>query len=632
MAVVDIETDGLRGDVTKIHVLSYTLDGEDPTSLFDYDEMREFLQERKWIAGHDFIRYDKPVLEEILGIRIRATIYDTLPLSWYLNYDRPKHGLESFGEDFGVPKPKVTDWKNLTPEEYAHRCEEDVKINWLLFKDLTKRLKLLYKDRSEMDRFWKYLGFKMECASYQIGAGWRVDMPKVLKHIEELTKAKAEKVEELADVMPRVQIIKRKSPPKNPFKKDGTPSAHGQAWFELLDEMGYDRTYDGEVEVVTGDKRANPGSSDQVKKWLYDLGWQPCTFDYKKNDDGTERRIPQVRDDGELSASVKLLIEDNPAVAVLDGLTVINHRLGIFQNFADPKYVTEYEDGWYLKAEVAGLTNTLRFKHANPLVNLPGVDKPWGAEIRGSLIAPEGHILCGADMVSLESTTKRHFMYPYDPEYVEAMSQPGFDEHLDLATFAGAVSSDDLAIYNENKKKDDLSDNLAGIVKHVAGVRKAYKVTNYSAIYGVGPPKLSRTLGLPVPQCAKLLEAYWQRNWSVKKVMEAQKVRKINGQMWLLNPVSGFYYSLRFEKDIFSTLNQGTGVYCFDSWMAQCWVKGLKAIGQFHDEGIWAIPEGSEDETKQKMEDAIHAVNEKLQLNVPLGVDAQFGKDYAEVH
>jgi hypothetical protein len=35
--------------------------------------------------------------------------------------------------------------------------------------------------------------------------------------------------------------------------------------------------------------------------------------------------------------------------------------------------------------------------------------------------------------------------------------------------------------------------------------------------------------------------------------------------MWLYNPVSKFWYSAIY-KDIFSTLNQGTGVYCFDTW------------------------------------------------------------------
>ena len=85
-----------------------------------------------------------------------------------------------------------------------------------------------------------------------------------------------------------------------------------------------------------------------------------------------------------------------------------------------------------------------------PLVNLPGVDKPWGKEIRGCLIAPEGYTLCGSDMVSLEDTTKRHYMQPLDPDYVAEMSLDGFDPHLSLAVFAGAITQAEYDFYVEN--------------------------------------------------------------------------------------------------------------------------------------------------------------------------------------
>ena len=147
-----------------------------------------------------------------------------------------------------------------------------------------------------------------------------------------------------------------------------------------------------------------------------------------------------------------------------------------------------------MKAEIDGLTNTLRFKHKKPLVNLPGVDRPWGKEVRGCLTAPQGYVLCGADMTSLEDTCKRHYMHPYDPAYVFEMSQDGFDPHLDLAKHAGAVSQDDIDAYNQGNKPE------------LKALRKNYKVVNYSATYGVGAAKLSRTTGLPAHECQALLD------------------------------------------------------------------------------------------------------------------------------
>ena len=65
-------------------------------------------------------------------------------LSWHLNTKRSVHGLDSFFEDFGVAKPKIDDWENLTYEEYRHRCEVDVEINHLLWRDFMLRLTEMY--------------------------------------------------------------------------------------------------------------------------------------------------------------------------------------------------------------------------------------------------------------------------------------------------------------------------------------------------------------------------------------------------------------------------------------------------------------------------------------------------------
>ena len=42
--------------------------------------------------------------------------------------------------------------------------------------------------------------------------------------------------------------------------------------------------------------------------------------------------------------------------------------------------------------------------------------------------------------------------------------------------------------------------------------------------------------------------------------------------------------------------------------------------------------EGEEEDTENKMQTAIDLLNDELQLNVPLGIDVQFGKTYADVH
>lgn len=624
MIVFDCETDGFLEEATKIHVLSFTRDGKTYHSLSDYQDMKKLLAEEKILVGHNIVRFDVPVLEKILGIKIKSKLYDTLPMSWVINTDRPKHGLESFGEDFSVPKPVVEDWNNLSYEEYKYRCEEDVKINWLLWQNLIKRFKLVYgNEKMLMDQFFQYLTFKMKCAAMAEQSGWRLDKPLVERSLATLTQQQEEKVEELRAHMPKVPRYSTKKRPEQIYKKDGSLTKKAEEWFELLDSLGLDRTHEENLKVVRDYVDPNPNSSDQVKAWLFSLGWAPCTFDYKKNEDGTERRVPQVRKDGDLAPSVKLLIDDNPGVGVLDGLTVIQHRKSIFEG------MLESEVGGYVQAQIDGLTNTLRFKHKKPLVNLPGVDKPWGKEIRGALIAPEGTVLCGADMVSLESTTKRHFIYPYDPDYVAEMSVPGFDEHLDLAVKAGYLTSDDYDFYTQ-ADEDNVSDK--GRFKSIKSVRKKFKPVNYSSVYGVGKVKLARTTGMSEQEAQLMLDAYWSRNWAVKAFAGDQQVKTVGGQMWVRNPVNKYWYTLRYEKDIFSTLNQGTGAYCFDQWVAYYLTQRPNIVGQFHDESINVVKKGEEKQHEHVLKWAIRKVNEKLKLNIDLDVDVQFGNRYSEIH
>ena len=340
-------------------------------------------------------------------------------------------------------------------------------------------------------RYIEYLNFKMQCAADQEELRWKVDVPKAKALLEELETIEKEKHAELTKAMPKKVIFKAVNRPAEDgkWKKDGSMSVK---WVKF-EEKRKANCQPEDVQtfnVIVGYEDGNPGSHVQVKDWLYSLGWQPCTFKY---DDG--RAIPQVREEGELTDSVVRLAEVDPAVSVLEGLSIVQHRMTVVKGFLEALD----EDG-YVFAGTHGFTNTLRFKHVKPLANLPGVDKAYGKEIRGLLIAPEGYVLCGSDMDSLEQNTKMHYMTPYDPEYVDTQQTEGFDAHLDLAKFAGAVTQEDIDQHNKT-----------GSLK---GLRKNYKVTNYSATYGIKPLGLSRRGGFSVADAEKLLTAFWERNWA----------------------------------------------------------------------------------------------------------------------
>ena len=277
--VWDCETDGLLNEMTKIHVISwYDLDTKESGHTHDYKEMREFIRGASELVGHNIIRFDIPAVEKLLDIKVTARLIDTLALSWYINHGRMKHGLEGYGEEYGVPKPVIKDWNSLTPQEYAHRCNEDVKINNRLWRDLGLKLNKLYKDTPEdKDRLIDYLSFKLECAQEQEELQWKLDVPKAQAAYDEISRLKEEKVEQLADAMPKRILERMAAKPKVMHKKDGELSSHGEKWVALCKEYKQPVTTIG-FKVKTGEERGNPNSNDQVKDWLRSLGWEPRTF------------------------------------------------------------------------------------------------------------------------------------------------------------------------------------------------------------------------------------------------------------------------------------------------------------------------------------------------------------------
>ena len=620
MYIFDIEADSL--DATKIHCVSYVEVGKKIKTLTTYKEMRKFFLSADVLIGHNIMRYDGPTIERILGIKTKAKMVDTLALSWYIYINRPKHGLETFGVDYDRPKLQIDDWENLPLEDYIARCERDVDINTCLWKDQYKFLTRLYESEEEAWRLIDYLSHKMHCATLQEASRWKLNKKKCKKGSKELTLIKESKTLDLIKVMPKVPKYTKRNKPKKPFKQDGTMSEAGKRWFKLVKDQNLpdDAT---DTKEITSYEEPKPSSPAQLKELLFSLGWQPDEFKYinkKREDGGGVRKIPQINTQvpGKwgLSESVKRVVERNPEVEPIDGLSVVTHRLGILNTFL------EVEKDGYVMAEIQGLTNTLRFKHAVCL-NLPGVASPYGELVRGCLIAPKGYELCGSDKSSLEDKVKQHYLYDYDPEYVKEMQTPGYDPHTALAVANKAITAE---------QEQGYKDELPKLKALVGAIRRVYKTTNYACQYGASGFKIGLSAGISKAKGDLLHAAYWKKNWAINEVADACITKVCGGSKWLYNPVSKLWYSLRHDKDRFSTLCQGTGVFCFDTWVKHVLAMREQLTAQFHDEIVLTIRKGFRKQCKKLLKKAVKRTNKELNLNVKLSVDVQFGSSYAEIH
>jgi DNA polymerase I-like protein with 3'-5' exonuclease and polymerase domains len=178
----------------------------------------------------------------------------------------------------------------------------------------------------------------------------------------------------------------------------------------------------------------------------------------------------------------------------------------------------------------------------------------------------------------------------------------------------------------------------AKLFKRIDEIRAVGKSTNYACQYGAGVATIARTAKVSTAVAKKLHAAYHQMNWSIAKIAKMMVVKKTDFGDWQINPINKMWYSLRSDKDRFSTLIQGTGAYILDLWLYHCEKIAKKRgmhwvlVGQFHDELIIELDDDKEQEYYSVVEDGLKAVNDQLKLNRELACDIKFGDRYSDIH
>lgn len=637
VCAADIESTGLLEQMKKqanprLHNFGYIDTATNEEVVMEWTErkrIQDFLDSGPTLVMHNGATFDFEALR-FLGYDVsKCVLIDTLYISWYLRPRQLTHGLEGYGEEFGVEKPKIDDWENQTQEEYNNRVLEDCKIQHRLWEHQYSQLLKIYKTPQEVKRFVEFLMTKAHQQVIQQRTRWKLNTPKAHAFRDSLAPLIAEKEAALEASMPRVPIYEIKERPKKFFKKDGTLSTLGLKWKAICDANGLDWT-DNEIKikVLKGYKQPSATSHVQVKDWLFSLGWKPQTYKFVRNKEtGETRQIPQITtkdddDNPDICQSVKDLAEENPGKGIehLIGLGVYRHRLTVVNGF-----LRDVDEDGFLTARCGGLTNTLRLKHRE-LVNLPSLRVFGGKELRELLESfDESYESLGSDLCSLEDRCKHHFQWQYDPEYVKKQLADDYDAHLALGVMGGFITE---------KQSDDHKKKIAKVHQ-----RPMFKSTNYACQYGAGIPTVARTAKCDLQTGARLHKAYWDLNWSIKEIAANTTVKIVDGQMWQQNPVNGFWYSLRTEKDRFSTLCQGTGAYVFDIWCNNIikicnerWGRDPMLCGQFHDELILQVKKGNRDLWTQILKEAMHRTNKMLKLNRDCDCDVQFGDNYSEIH
>lgn len=407
--VFDIETDGL--DATKIWCLVMKdIDSGRIMRYTDHSNKYEgniehglaMLKNAELLVAHNGIGFDALMILKIYGIDLYdKKFFDTWIASQVLNYRRPhKHGLAGWGAHLKYPKLDYDDWSGFSDEMMVY-CSRDVQLNYVIFKKLMEELERLAKPqpliregiKSEMEA----AKFDAYCRYY----GWEFDTANALKLLDKIKLRMSVIENNIEPKLPKVTKLIDKTPKLPKFTKKGYYTATtARILSEYLNKpvaVEDTRAWPAGKEFqrkITAP--ANLGNLEQVKEYLYSIGWEPD--DWKMERVGREfvKKTPKLT-----KTSLDKLGFDGSCI---HHWTTLRSRKGVVEG-----WMRDLKDNrLHGKLWIVG-TPTFRCRH-EVIANLPAADAELGKELRELLIAEPGRKIVGADSSGNQFRSLAHYV------------------------------------------------------------------------------------------------------------------------------------------------------------------------------------------------------------------------------
>jgi DNA polymerase-1 len=266
------------------------------------------------------------------------------------------------------------------------------------------------------------------------------------------------------------------------------------------------------------------------------------------------------------------------------------------------------------------VTATGRLSSSGPnLQNIP-IRTEEGREIRAAFVPQKGWTILSADYSQIELRLLAH--YSDDPILVEA-----FEEDEDIHT----------------RTATEVFELLPGMI--TPEMRRQAKVINFGIIYGMGPFRLSKELGISHKMAKIYIDNYFCRYEGVRRfieetVEEARKAGKVTTLLgrhrWLPDILSKNRTAREFaERTAVNTPLQGTAADLIKVAMIQIpqalgkMHLDAKMLLQVHDELLFEVPPKELEIVVEYVTKIMEGVYE---LRVPLKVDIKTGQNWANVH
>jgi len=542
-----------------------------PFNTQDIKDIQTCLSTYDEIIGHNFIDFDKPNMERLLGISfVGIKITDTLILSRLYNPSlEDGHSLKAWGQRLNFPKGDHDDWTKLTPEMVTY-CEKDLQVTAKLYTKLMSELAAFGNTSIDLENKVQVI------ISTQIENGWLLDQSKCRDlgaELKEKRMALEEEVHERFKPLPK--FIKEITPKVN---NDGRISVVGLKFLgaDLVNVCGSFSRVDWPEFTL--------GSRQQIAKHLQFFGWKPKKFTEKGSIIVDEDTLNEVK--------------GIPEAALIAEYLMIQKRTAQVKSWLD----AVAEDG-----RVHGYVNPIgavtgRMTHSSPNVaQVPSSYSPYGKECRSCWIVKKGYKLVGADASGLELRMLSHYMN--DKEYTHE------------------VTSGD--VHTANQKSAGLPD------------RDSAKTFIYAFLYGAGDAKIGSIVGGSSKHGKKLKAKFLSNTPSLGDLRERVERACLRGYLEGLDGrklhVRSPHAALNTLLQSAGAIVMKKALTLLDEY-AKIYKIEYNMVGNIHDEIQAEVRADQADQFGWLAVECIKAAGVKFNMRCPLDGEYKVGNTWAETH
>lgn len=654
-----------RPHIQVIDGIEYRLENYEPIEYKHYplSKFKDYVKKRKIrkAIGHNVIGYDLQAYKSYFGIDYfisdehggdtwagnAVDHIDTMVMSKTLNPDRyGGHSLENLSKIAGGDTKKEFRY-HLKPDERFRHFAADM-LHYNIF-DLKSNLSVFYfLEKEAGTHSWEQALTIEKCVAdivaRQAHRGFAFDVNLAEDNIKELDQLMEKARLKVEPVLPKKKAtkgyMKDFTPPKNQFKKDGSLSAHMEAFIKkigaekiekdgLTVEIKYkDVVYElplPQGEPLVTEIEATLDDTTHIKEWLVSLGWNPS--EYKEKDLSVNSRKQKLSPE-EYEATVERYVEQtlnssfcadrceflNCSPNTLK-TTLLSKKLtrGVRVR-TNPSFTKGQDKEMCLDLDrmseqfpfAKDVVQYLTYKHRRNSILGGGVSWDDEEEAEKGYIAAvraDGRIPTPADTCGAATSRFKHKLVANIPRvtslYGEKMrAMFGADKSAcyqigyDFASLEARIEAHYCWKWEPSSQKSycnslllekplDVHTMMAGRISEIIGrkfERNPAKNVKYGCTYGAQAAKVAKTIGSDLIVGQMVFDAFWEAAAPLKKLKDALQAHwEKNDKKYILT-IDGRKVPTRAAHGILNSLFQSAGVICAKKTMI-VWERKMREHG-----------------------------------------------------